>query len=91
MEETTKTKTDHLPANYCNDCRLVHPPMVTCSDARAKVIADILFRAGAEDYCRGCRAKIYWIKHLNGKNAPYTEAGLIHFVDCPERDQFKRT
>lgn len=78
-----------LPVNYCPDCRLVHPPMVTCAQAQAENMLKFLIRIGHEAVCTGCLRKIYWVTHLNGKRTPYTDAGLNHFIDCPQRDHFK--
>jgi len=46
--------------------------------------------AGTEGTCSGCGAPIYWIRHANGKNTPYTPHGLNHFIDCPKAKEFKR-
>lgn len=40
--------------------------------------------------CRGCGAQVYWIRHANGKLVPYTQFGLNHFVDCPNREDFRK-
>ena len=45
---------------------------------------------GDQGNCRGCGQAIYWIKHKNGKVAPYTEEALNHFADCPKAKDFKR-
>jgi hypothetical protein len=79
----------NIPANYCGECRLVHPPMVTCYQASAEAMAKMLLRIGHQDQCRGCLVPIYWVTHLNGKKTPYTEAGLNHFIDCPQREMFR--
>lgn len=79
-----------IPVNYCGSCQLVHPPMIACSQAQAENMLGLLERIGARDSCRGCNRTIFWVHHVNGKNAPYTEAGLNHFIDCPKRDDFKR-
>lgn len=49
-----------IPVNYCRDCRLVHPPMVTCLQASAKAVSDLLSRVGQQDQCRGCLVPIFW-------------------------------
>lgn len=36
-----------------------------------------------------CGATVYWVTHANGKRAPYNVWGVLHFKDCPKRDQFK--
>lgn len=120
----------------CETCKLPHPPIVECSDAREKRMREFLQTVGRVDKCpnvgasvfwlndilghahmlgvdcdchvpppmgellrkfaqrltkcQACRAEIYLVRHLNGKVAPYTPAGLIHFVDCPKAEQFRR-
>lgn len=45
---------------------------------------------GDEGRCKGCGVLIYWVKHKNGKAAPYTAEGLNHFVDCPAAKEFRK-
>jgi hypothetical protein len=40
--------------------------------------------------CRGCDARIYWVKTDKGRNMPIDCGGVPHWVSCPNRDQFKR-
>lgn len=40
--------------------------------------------------CRACGATLYMVVHANGKKAPYTEAGVNHFIDCPQAGRFRR-
>ena len=44
---------------------------------------------GSKAACRGCGREICWIKHSNGKKAPYTFEALNHFIDCPNAKDFK--
>lgn len=53
-------------------------------------IGRLLKLIGKEGRCQGCPAKIWWIRHSNGKTVAYTETGLNHFADCPAKDQFKK-
>ena len=53
-------------------------------------IAHLLAQIGSPGTCRGCGAPIWWVKHKNGKPAPYTAGGLNHFADCPAAASFKR-
>ncbi len=53
-------------------------------------IVELLSHVGNPGRCRGCDAPIFWVRHKNGKIVPYSEAGVIHFVDCPEAQRFKR-
>jgi len=64
----------------------------SCIAAQAKAMLWVLEHVGKKGTCDGpnCRAAIYWVTHTNGRQTPYTEAGLNHFVDCPARDQFAR-
>jgi len=80
---------EKLPVNYCLECRLVHPPMIPHQQAQAENMKAFLLRVGKLAHCKGCNASIYWVTHLNGKTTPYTEAGLNHFIDCPQREHFK--
>lgn len=40
--------------------------------------------------CRACGRKLYFVRHSNGKLAPYTIEGVNHFIDCANAAQFKR-
>ena len=40
--------------------------------------------------CRKCNALLAMVKHSNGKIAPYTMAGINHFIDCPNASDFQR-
>ena len=40
--------------------------------------------------CKACGAAIWWVKTKNGKNAPFTAAGLNHFADCPKAKNFRK-
>lgn len=61
-----------------------------CNEAQALAMRQLLGRLANPTTCNGCNAVVYFIRHANGANAPYTVAGLLHFVDCPERKQFAR-
>lgn len=53
-------------------------------------IQHLLKQVAGEGTCKGCGAKIWWVKHKNGKSVPYTDEGLNHFADCPQAGKFKR-
>lgn len=53
-------------------------------------IERLMNNVGSPSTCKGCGKKIWWVKHKNGKNAPYTEEALNHFSDCPEAMQFRK-
>jgi hypothetical protein len=69
------------PAPTCPTCKLVHPPLVECVEAMRQATKKLLLNCGQVDRC-DCGATIFWLTHLTGKKAPYTEAGLVHFIDC---------
>ncbi len=64
-------------------------PEITAAEYRKRLGA-LLSNCGTPATCKGCGAAVYWLRHANGKNTPYTPAGLNHFVDCEERERFKR-
>ena len=51
-----------------------------------------LLELTAEDSrsCKACGALLFFVRHRNGKTAPYTVDGLNHFLNCPQADQFRR-
>lgn len=69
---------------------------IELSDRKADVVAlgnniiSLLNQVGDPGVCKGCGKTIWWVKHLNGKKAPYTEKGLNHFADCPQANKFKK-
>lgn len=40
--------------------------------------------------CKACTALLFFVRHSNGKLAPYTIDGLNHFVNCPQAEQFRK-
>lgn len=54
-----------------------------------KNVLRLLKQVGDESKCKGCGATIYWVRHKNGKKAPYTVEGLNHFADCPKAQSFR--
>jgi hypothetical protein len=90
----------------CERCHLVHTHPATkgedaltnileqalCIEAQKLAMRLLVNHVGKKASCDGpnCGRTIYWITHTNGKRTPYTEAGLNHFVDCPDRDRFSR-
>ncbi|TAH39270.1 MAG: hypothetical protein EYC70_00350 [Planctomycetota bacterium] len=64
---------------------------------------DLVRRAGKPGFCRGCHAPVFWIQHLGeaartqpsrraneGPWVPYSASGRNHFIDCPQRREFRR-
>jgi len=74
----------------CPECHLIHMPQVACYQAQAAAMLRLLGKVGDVGACR-CRVQLYWVVHRNGKRAPYTSAGLNHFIDCTRADEFRRT
>jgi hypothetical protein len=59
-------------------------------EQRAATLA-LLKAVGDEGRCKGCGAAIYWIKHRNGRRAPYeASTGRNHFIGCPNAADFKK-
>ena len=40
--------------------------------------------------CKACAATLYFVRTNLGVVIPYSEAGISHFIDCPNADQFSR-
>lgn len=61
-------------------------------DEARQRLAELVQHAGQEAQCKGegCRARIYFIRHQNGRHTPYNPDGVNHFVTCPLRANFKR-
>lgn len=74
----------------CGLCRLPHEEGLGCRAAMTKAMTDLLNNIGTKGFCRGCQAPVYWVTHKNKKPVPYTPAGLNHFQDCPQREQFRK-
>ena len=74
----------------CEHCHLPGPHLNgdVCAGAQAEATLALLKNVGDRSTCSGCGAEIYWVHHKNGKRAPYTPAGLNHFIDCPKAAQF---
>lgn len=52
----------------------------------------LLNHVGERGVCDGprCKTAIFWVVHLNGKRTPYNTEGLPHFIECVDRDRFRR-
>jgi hypothetical protein len=84
-----------MPAETCANCKLVHgvdgDPLDACIQAQRDAMQRLLKQLAFEVRpCKACGAQLYMVTHVNGKKAPYTVAGLNHFIDCPEAEQFAR-
>ncbi len=60
------------------------------SPAATSPALQLLKTIGDPGTCKGCSAEIFWVRHKNGKVAPYTREGLNHFPDCSAAKQFER-
>lgn len=40
--------------------------------------------------CKACGTQLAFVRHRNGKIAPYTLDGVNHFATCPKAEQFRR-
>lgn len=40
--------------------------------------------------CKMCGRAIWFVTTRQGKQAPYTAAGISHFADCPHAKEFRR-
>ncbi|HLH04979.1 MAG TPA: hypothetical protein VKX25_19580 [Bryobacteraceae bacterium] len=40
--------------------------------------------------CKACGALLFFVRHCNGKLAPYTADGVNHFVNCPSAERFRK-
>jgi len=57
----------------------------------AAAIRWLLMRVGGITTCRRCAVTIYMVQNAKtGKYSPITEAGLVHFADCPHAEVFRR-
>ena len=74
----------------CPACGIPHDREVLCLRAAQATTLALLKNIGDPGQCRACQAEIFWVIHRNGKKAPYTAAGLNHFVDCPAAARFKQ-
>lgn len=55
-----------------------------------KKIERLLRWMGDSDVCKGCGAKIYWIKTKRGKNMPIDPDGEPHHATCPKVEDFRK-
>jgi hypothetical protein len=73
----------------CARCNLpAHPG--DCYESQRVVTLALIRNVGTLGHCRGCDRDIYWVRHANGKSAPYDPTGLIHFVSCEKAAEFKK-
>lgn len=77
-------------AENCRLCQIPHGPEVLCVHAQAEVMKRLIDLIGNQSTCRACERVIFFVRHRNGKEVPYTSSGLNHFIDCPAAQQFKK-
>lgn len=92
IQPTVATSSPKKEIILCPICMLPHQGhgAEACVQAQAEAMKKLIDLIGDPGICRGCGARIYWVEHRNGKKVPYTSFGLNHFVNCPERERFKR-
>ena len=73
-------------------CEHCHLPDAThiCVEAQSRAMRTLLGLIGDKAACSGCGVEIYWVRHRNGKKAPYTPSGMNHFLDCRKALEFRR-
>ena len=88
---TPPAKKRPVPAETCQLCRLPHKAEVLCVQAQQVAMKKLLEKCAVKiARCGSCPALIYFMRHeQNGVLAPYTEAGLNHFIDCPGAENHK--
>lgn len=85
----------------CSLCGHAHednPGALECVLSLKTTIRNILTRVAdrppipCEGKARGgtCDVVVYMIRHANGAWTPYTETGVNHFANCPDRELFRR-
>jgi hypothetical protein len=40
--------------------------------------------------CKGCGAKVFWVRNKNGRPQPISVDGVDHHADCPHAAAFRR-
>jgi hypothetical protein len=40
--------------------------------------------------CQACGVQLWFVRHQNGKLAPYTYDAINHFVNCAEAARFRK-
>lgn len=66
-------------------------PAIGDAAALRKNIAALLKNVGDPGVCRGCKAEIWWMVHrATGRITPYNQDGANHFIDCPDRESFRK-
>ena len=57
---------------------------------KMKKIERLLSWIGNATICKGCKAKIYWIKTKNGRAMPINPDGEPHHATCPKVSDFRK-
>lgn len=58
-------------------------------DRARELMSMLLDNVGVRAACRGCDREIIWVRHKNGKQAPYDADGINHFATCVQAAQFR--
>jgi hypothetical protein len=40
--------------------------------------------------CKACGVQLAFVRHHNGRLAPYTIDGVNHFIACPKAEDFRK-
>lgn len=66
------------------------PGIRKISTALKETVRPLFESVGDLARCKSCDAEIYFVKHKNGKVAPYNIFGVNHFADCPHSKKHKK-
>ena len=78
-----------IPAANVLDCERLNAEL----KATRQALESLLKHAGHAAQCEGRGADIYWVRHFTSQGSkwvPYNTRGMNHFIDCSNRDQFRR-
>ncbi len=79
-----------MSSPICTECGARHDEKMKCLDVIITGISALLMRVGQLGTCNGCGASIFFLRHVNGKMAPYDRNGQTHFSTCPKAGEFRR-
>jgi hypothetical protein len=64
--------------------------MLDCLDVILTAVGGLVLRVGQPARCSKCSSEIFFLRHVNGKAAPYDRNGVSHFSTCPHAEEFRR-
>jgi hypothetical protein len=59
-------------------------------ERRQEALRMLFDKIGDAAKCDGCGAMIYFVRHKNGKLAPYNPDAVSHFATCQFAGEFRR-